>query len=72
MKTTKKFVRMSNLDKHRKMIAAALPEVRKLVAKYDLSAVNAAVKNLYDNRKAERELAAAEAKVNALKRKLGA
>jgi hypothetical protein len=56
MKSTKKIVRTSNLQKHRKMISAALPEVRKLVAKYDLASVNAAIKSLYENRKAEREL----------------
>jgi N-methylhydantoinase B/oxoprolinase/acetone carboxylase alpha subunit len=52
------------------MISAALPEVRKLVAKYDLASVNAAIKSLYENRKAERELREAEEKVAALKKKL--
>lgn len=67
----KKIVKKSNLEKRRELAAATLPEVRKLVKKYDLAAVQAAVKALYDNRRAEKELADAEAKVEALKRKLG-
>lgn len=73
MKEIKKVAKKAsktNLQHRREMIADALPEVRKLVAKYDLAAVQHAVKILYDNRKAERELAQAEAKVQALKNKL--
>jgi len=71
MKTNKKVVRMSNLEKRRKMMHEALPEVRKIVAKYDLASVQSALKSLYDNRKAEKELAEAEAKVLALRKKIG-
>ena len=62
---------MSNLEKRRKMMHEALPEVRKIVAKYDLASVQSALKSLYDNRKAEKELAEAEAKVLALRKKIG-
>jgi hypothetical protein len=41
--------------------------VKRLVAKYDLAAVQAALKDLYENRKAEKELKEAEAKVQALR-----
>jgi len=71
MKTNKKVVRYTNLEKRRAMTRNALPEVRKIVAKYDLAAVQSAVKSLYDNRKAERELEKAEQKVEELKRRLG-
>ena len=71
MKSNKKVVRKSNLEKRREMKAEALPEVRKLVAKYDLASVQAAVKDLYENRKAEKELKEAEAKVLALRKKIG-
>ncbi len=73
MKANKKVtvIRKSNLEKRREMARLALIEVKKLVAKYDLAAVQNAVKSLYDERKANKELMEAEAKVNALKRKLG-
>ncbi len=67
----KKVVRVSNLQKRRALIAAVLPDVRKLVRKYDLSIVHAAVKQLYEQRAAEKELLDAERKVSALKKKLG-
>ena len=70
MKTNKKIVRKSTLEKRREMKNAVLPAVRKLVAQYDLPSVQAAVKVLYENRKAEKELRDAEAKVEALKKKL--
>lgn len=62
--------KISNLQKRRNLAMAALPEVRKLVAKYDLASVQSAVKNLYENRKAESELRAAEKKVIELKNRL--
>jgi len=71
MKNNKKTNRITNLAKRRLMMKEALPEVRKLVAKYDLASVQAAVKSLYDNRRAEQELKSAELKVAELKRKLG-
>lgn len=65
-----KFVRPSNLQKRRALVSNALPEVRKLVSRFDLASVQAAIKSLYDERKAEKELKDAEAKVMALKNKL--
>lgn len=47
-----------------------LPEVRKLVAKFDLASVQSAVKTMYEERKAQNELKAAERKVEELKRKV--
>jgi len=60
----------TNLQKRRELIAQAIPEVRKLVKKYDLASVQAAIKSLYDERKAEKALKDAEAKVVALKSRL--
>lgn len=52
------------------MARNALIEIKKLVSKYDLASVQNAVKQLYDERKANKELQEAEAKVQALKKKL--
>lgn len=71
MKKSTKTVRVNNVQKRRALLASALPEVRKLVAKYDLASVQAAVKTLYENRQAERELKEAEKKVAELRKKLG-
>lgn len=53
------------------MAASALVEIRKIVKKFDLPAVQNAVKQLYDERKAQNELKKAEAKVALLRKKLG-
>lgn len=66
-----KIVRPSNLEKRRTMATNALPAVRKLVSMFDLASIQSAVKALYDERKAGKELKEAEAKVAALKNKLG-
>ena len=71
MKKTTKVYQTTNLEKRRKLLATVLPEVRKLVSKYDLASVQGAVKTLYNERQAEKELRMAEAKVEALKKKLG-
>lgn len=71
MKPTKKQSRLSAHEVRQKMAYQALPEVRKLVAKYDLPAVQNAVNALYDERKASKELRDAELKVLSLKKKLG-
>ena len=55
----------------RDLISEALPKVRALVKQYDLGSINSAVKAMYDERKAEKALKDAEAKVAALKNKLG-
>jgi hypothetical protein len=55
----------------RELITNALPKVRALVKQYDLSSVNSAVKAIYEEKKAEKTLREAEAKVAALKSKLG-
>lgn len=55
----------------RELAGAALVEVRKIVKKFDLPAVQAAVKALYDERNAAKELREAEAKVALLRKKLG-
>ena len=60
----------TNLEKRRKLANQVLPYVRKLVKKYDLSAVNSAIKMIYDERLAEKELQKAEEKVEALKNKI--
>lgn len=70
-KTATKKGYKNNLEKRRALSAAVLPEVRKLVQKYDLASVQAAVKSLYENRRAEKELADAEARVASLKKRLG-
>lgn len=70
MKKNSKTARISNLEKRRAYLSNVLPKVRKLVSEFDLAAVQAAVKTLYSERTAEKELRAAEAKVEALKRKL--
>jgi len=67
-RTTKK---PTNLQVRRSLVDAALVDVRKLVKKYDLPSVNSAVKVLYDERKADKELRDAEAKVAALRKKRG-
>ncbi len=70
VKTTKK-AKISTLEKRRALLASAIPEVRKLVRKYDLPAVQSAVRALYEERSAAKQLREAEAEVAALKRKLG-
>lgn len=62
--------RQSTRHIRRNLSSKALPEVRKLVNKYDLASVQSAVKAMYDERKAAKELKEAEAKVQALKNKL--
>lgn len=69
MKKTK-IVHTTLREKRHKILASVLPEVRKLVNKYDLAGVQAAVKVIYSERIAEKELKKAEEKVLALKRKL--
>jgi 2-phospho-L-lactate guanylyltransferase (CobY/MobA/RfbA family) len=74
MKNINRKVRLTNItnrEKRRNLINAVLPDVRKLVEKYDLAAVQGALKNLYENRKAEKELKEAEQKVEALRKKIG-
>lgn len=63
--------RVSTLERRRSLIQSALPDVRRLVAKYDLAAVQSAVKVLYDERKADVALRAAEAKVAELRKRVG-
>jgi hypothetical protein len=70
MKKTTRVYQVSNLEKRRKLLATALPEVRKLVSRYDLASIQGAVKTLYNERQADKELRLAEAKVEALKKKL--
>jgi len=70
MKIKNKVAKKSALEEHRARIRAVLPAVRKLVADYDLPSVQAAVKTLYEERKAARELAAAEKRVAELKKKV--
>lgn len=62
----------TNLESRRILAKNALPEVRKLVAKFDLPSVQHAVKMMYDERSAAKALRDAEAKVIELKRKLAA
>jgi hypothetical protein len=62
--------RISLREKRQGLKMAVLPEVRKLVGKSDLAAVGAALNAIRDERKAQRALRIAEAKVEELKRKL--
>lgn len=72
MKTnTKKSLRFTRQQKRQALRTNALPAIRQLVKRFDLPAVQAAVKMLYDERRAEKELHDAERKVESLKRKLG-
>lgn len=71
MAIKKKVAKKSNLEVRRDLIKRALPEVKKLVAKYDLASVQSAVKVLYENRRAEQELRAAEKKAADLRKRLG-
>ncbi len=66
----KKANRTSTRDKRQMLRAQALPEVRKMVSKYDLASVQAAVKVLYEERTAQKQLEFAERKVAELKSKL--
>lgn len=68
----KKIIRTTNVERRRALALAVLPSVRKLVRKFDLAAVQAAVKAIYLERTAERELHEAEKRVQTLKNKLGA
>lgn len=61
----------TRIEVRRELAAGALGDIRKLMKKYDLAAVQAAVKMLYDEKAAQRKLKEAEANVQALKRKLG-
>ena len=61
----------TNRQVRRDLAASALVDVRKIVKKFDLPAVQAAVKALYDERKAAKELEKAEKKVAELRKKLG-
>lgn len=56
--------------KRRELRARVLPLVRKLVDEYDFSAVNSALKAISDERKAIKEVKAAEQALAALKAKL--
>ncbi len=60
----------TNLQKRRELASEALPEVRKLVGKFDLASLNNAVKMIYAERLAQKELKEAEEKVEALKKKI--
>ena len=62
--------KVTRLEERRNLAKGALPLVRKLVEKFDLASVNNAVKMIYDERTAERNLKNAEAQVAALKKKL--
>ena len=62
--------RITKQETRRNMRANVLPAIRKLVTQFDLASVQSAVKVLYDERAATRELEKAEAKVEALKKKL--
>lgn len=66
-----KKVLKTNRDIRREMCSQAVPEVRKLVKRFDLASVQSAVKALYNEKAAEKELDAAEKKVAALKKTLG-
>jgi len=57
-------------DVQRSLAKAALPGVKKLVSQFGLAAVNNAVRTLYAERTAEKELRAAEQKVAELKKKI--
>jgi len=63
--------RITTREMRRSLASKALPEVRKLVAKFDLPSVNNAVKMIYAERVAANELKKAEQKVQELQRKLG-
>lgn len=63
--------RITKREQRRSLANAALPEVRKLVAKFDLAAVNNAIKAIYSERVAANELKKAEIRVQELKKKLG-
>lgn len=63
---------ITNLEVRRNLAKNALPLVRKLVEKFDLPSVHKAVTMIYDERKATKALRDAEAKVAALKKRLGA
>lgn len=65
-------MKKTNRDARRELAAGALVEIRKLVKKFDLPSVQNAVKQLYDERAAQKALIDAEAKVQSLKKKLGA
>lgn len=58
-------------NKKRTISKALLASIRSLVKKNGLGEVNRAIKSLYDERKAEKELVEAERKVQALKRRMG-
>ena len=61
----------TRLEKRRAMALNVLPAIRQLVKRFDLAAVQAAVKVLYTERQAEADLKKAEAKVLSLKKTLG-
>ena len=64
--------RQTNREIRHNMARNVLPSIRKLVLKFDLPAVQHAVKILYDERAAAKELKKAEQKVLDLKKKLSA
>lgn len=66
-----KKIKYNNRKVRQSLVAKALPDVKKLVNRYDLASVNSAVKALYEEKKADKELKDAEAKVAQLKSKLG-
>lgn len=61
----------NQMQQRQAMAKNVLPKVRKLVNEFDLPAVNRAVKMLYEERQAERELKEAEKKAEELRKKLG-
>ena len=63
-------IKVKHLEARRLAVKEALPEVRTLVKKFDLSVIKKAVNDINDERKAEVELKEAQDKVANLKSKL--
>lgn len=61
----------TRLEKRRALVKNAMPEVKKLVAKYDRAAIQNCLNQLRDYEKTVKELERAEAKAAELRRKVG-
>ena len=57
----KNIKRITNRERRQALAKQVFPDVRKLVLKFDLAAVHNAVKAIYDERTAQKELLKAEA-----------
>ncbi len=66
----KKKVKLTPAEQRKKLRDAAMPEVKKLVAKHGRSIVASCLNQLRDYEKKLRQLASAEAEVAALRRQI--